>query len=141
MAANQSGIRDEDGTYSDWIELLNAGTISANLDGWFLTDETTNLTKWRFPAVTMLPNSYLLVFASGKNRTNNLNALHTNFQLNKDGEFLALVDPQTNVVSQFYPKYPAQFTDVSYGRDLGDLNVLGYFITPTPRAPNSTKGP
>src|SRR5439155_20560352 len=33
--------------------------------GWFLSDTLTNLTKWRFPRVVMLPDSYLMVFASG----------------------------------------------------------------------------
>ena len=41
-------IRDEDGDNSDWIELYNAGNSTVDLDGWYLSDATTNLTKWRF---------------------------------------------------------------------------------------------
>ena len=41
----------------------------------------------------MAPNSYLLVWASGKDRTNNISALHTNFKLGRDGGYLALVLP------------------------------------------------
>src|SRR5437763_8327243 len=70
MAANARTLLDEDGASSDWIELYNSGSDSVNLDGWFLTDATNSLTKWRMPAVTMLPDSYLVIFASGKNRTN-----------------------------------------------------------------------
>ena len=45
MASNQSSIRDEDGDHEDWIELLNQSTDTINLEGWFLTDNATNLNK------------------------------------------------------------------------------------------------
>ena len=142
MADNASGIKDEDGNRSDWLELLNTGLFQSSLDGWFLTDTPTNLTKWQFPAgmPPLQPNNYLLVWASAKNRTNPLAPLHTNFKLAKEaGNYLALVDPNTNVVSAFDP-YPAQQSDVSYGRDGTDTSLLGYYFTPTPGKVNSTAG-
>jgi hypothetical protein len=141
MSDNAHSIQDEDGSRSDWIEIYNAGPLSANLGGWFLTDATNNLTQWRFPSVTLDANKYLIVWASSKNRTNAGAPLHTNFKLEKSGEFLALLDPQTNIVSAFQPYYPVQQTDISYGRAAGDPNTLGYFSTATPGAQNSTSGP
>src|SRR5258705_11575809 len=83
-------------------------------------------------------NGYLRVWASSKNRTNPLGPLHTNFKLAKEaGNFLALVDAQTNIVSAFDP-YPAQTQDISYWRDRIDPNLVVYFTTPTPGAPNSS---
>src|SRR5262249_24701187 len=38
LTDNVSGIKDEDGNRSDWIEIFNPGPIDANLGGWFLTD-------------------------------------------------------------------------------------------------------
>src|SRR5262249_15431261 len=110
-------------------------------DRWFLTQTPTDLTTWQFPSgmPTLQPGSYLLVWASAKNRTNALAPLHTNFKLDKAGGYLALVDASTNVVSVF-ASYPPQFTDVSYGRDVVDPNLTGYFNTPTPRAQNSITG-
>ena len=70
LAQNSNGIRDEDGTRQDWIEMYNPGPLQINLQGWFLTDEKTNLTQWPLPDLTLSPNKYLLVWASGKNRTN-----------------------------------------------------------------------
>src|SRR5262249_34815130 len=81
LADNQTGIRDEDGTYQDWIELYNGSTIAVNLEGCFLTDSKLKLDNWRFPTVFMAPNTYLLVWASNKNRTNDPAALHTSFRL------------------------------------------------------------
>src|SRR5258706_5142942 len=68
MALNGNGIRDDDGNRSDWIELANRGFNTVNLDGWYLTDTETNLTKWHFPAATIQPNHFLIVLASGTDR-------------------------------------------------------------------------
>jgi hypothetical protein len=70
MADNNRTLHDEDGDRSDWIEIFNSGATTANLDGWFLTDDPLNLAKWRFPNVALSDNGYLLVFASEKNKTN-----------------------------------------------------------------------
>jgi hypothetical protein len=138
--ADNKNVHDEDGDSSDWIELFNPTGAAVNLGGWALTDDPKNLREWRFPNVTLVANSYLLVFASGKNRTNATGRLHTSFQLSAGGEFLALVDPLTNIISSFTPNYPSQQTDVSYGRDRVSPEIVGYFTTPTPGAPNSTVG-
>jgi len=48
MALKNTTLTDQDGQYSDWIELYNSGPDTVNLNGWYLTDNATNLTKWRF---------------------------------------------------------------------------------------------
>src|SRR6185503_19839857 len=140
MAENDNGIHDEDGDTSDWIELYNAGSDIVNLNGWYLTDDVLNPTKWRIPAAAVAPSGYLLIWASEKDRTNSPLAFHTNFKLESNGEYLALIDPNTNVVSAFAPSYPRQFPDVSYGRDRIDPALVGYYATPTPRNHNTTAG-
>jgi hypothetical protein len=116
MAVNNSGLTDQDGDSSDWIELCNEGGSAVNLSGWYLTDRATNLRKWAFPAVTLLPGQYLVVFASDKNRRVAGQELHTNFGLSGDGEYLALVQADGVTVEFAYsPAFPAQFSDVSYG--------------------------
>ena len=52
MASNLTGLRDEDGDTSDWIELQNTGTNTVNLANWTLTDSPFNLQLWAFPATT-----------------------------------------------------------------------------------------
>src|SRR5688572_7216350 len=111
VASNSNGLRDEDNDFSDWIEIFNGGTNTVNLDGWFLTDSPENLTRWRFPATNLAPNSFLIVFASGKNR---LAPLHANFSLGAGGEYLALVRPDgLTVASEFEPT--EQYPNISYG--------------------------
>src|SRR5687768_11394470 len=68
MASNQSSLVDDDGDFSDWIEIHNPDAVPVSLAGWHLTDSAKNKTKWTFPAVTVPAGGYLVVFASGKDR-------------------------------------------------------------------------
>ncbi len=116
LAVNAGGLADEDGEYSDWLELYNPAANAVNLDGWFLTDNIGLLVKWQFPATNLAAHSYLVVFASGKDRANVGAPLHTNFRLSSDGELLALVRPDgSSIVSYYAPRFPAQTANISYG--------------------------
>lgn len=79
LAVNDSSLQDEDGEESDWIEITNTGE-AVDLDGWFLTDDAANPTKWRIPAVTIGSGERLVVFASGKNRAVAGDELHANLR-------------------------------------------------------------
>ena len=116
MAINNSTLTDEDGTYSDWIELYNSSTNTVNLGGWYLADKATNLTHWQFPSTNLGPSKFLVVFASNKDRRVAGTPLHTNFKLSGSGEYLALVMPDgVTKTSEFSPDFPQQYADISYG--------------------------
>ena len=53
VASNAMGLTDEDGEFSDWIELHNTGATLVSLGGAFLTDDASNLVKWAIPAVDL----------------------------------------------------------------------------------------
>jgi len=120
MASNGSGLKDEDGDTSDWIEiavLSSPCNQPVDLSGWYLTDDPDDLTAWRFPSVEVSPDGFLVIFASGKDRSQAGSELHTNFKLGSGGEYLALVAPDgVTVVDEFAPEYPPQLTDISYGK-------------------------
>ena len=147
MASNTRSLRDERGEFSDWLEIYNPSPALLNLDGWYLTDSTNNLTKWRFPATPLPGGAFLVVFASGEDRDVPGSPMHTSFQLTASGEYLALVKPDgITVASAFTPTYPQQFPDVSHGvaqtqSPQGDTWEAGpsgvYFTRPTPGAPNA----
>lgn len=116
MASNQSGMTDEDGDRSDWIEIYNTGTEPASLNGWYLSDDASDLTKWRFPDQFIPMQSSLIVFASGKGRAVVGAELHTNFKLSSKGGFLGLIQPDGRTIAHAYdPPYPTQLPDISYG--------------------------
>lgn len=138
MAANTVTLADEDGTHSDWIEVHNPDNVPVSLAGWYLSDSGSNKTKWQFPAVTLQPGAYLVVFASNKNRANAGAPLHTNFALGASGEYLGLTKPDgVTVVSEFAPTFPAQEDDVSYGYGVAGA-AAGFLGQPTPGAANAT---
>jgi hypothetical protein len=116
MADNTVTVRDEDGAYSDWIEVHNPTAVPIDLTNWCLTDDASALSKWRFPAMSLGPGDFVIVWASGKNRRISGAPLHTNFSLAAGGEYLALVSPNgATVVHQFSPAYPPQNKDESFG--------------------------
>jgi hypothetical protein len=138
MASNTKTLA-EDGAYSDWIEVYNPDSATVNLGGWFLTDSAKNKTKWTFPSVSVPPKGFIVVFASSKDRRTGTN-LHTNFSLDADGEYLALIRPDGVAVTEFAPKYPAQQADISYGVtqfNSTGISEMGYLQSPTPGTANT----
>ena len=140
MASNDSTINDENGDRSDWIELHNASEADILLRNWALTDNLTEPRKWLFPNIILSAGDYLLVYASGKNRSERFGQLHTNFKLSANGEYLALTTPTGQPTSEYTPSFPSQFADTSYGTIPGTENTNGYFPRATPRKPNQTGG-
>ena len=103
---NSTGsLGDGDGNCSDWIEIWNPTDAPVNLGGWSLTVDPADLTKWSFPAITLRPDEYLLVFASGQPTDKYIDAggfLHSNFELNKAAAgYLALIDGSEQVVDEY----------------------------------------
>ena len=143
MASNLATIADENGDKSDWIELYNPNTFSLNIEGYHLTDDYTNLTKWELPSRSIPPKGYLIVYASKNDQINPEQEIHTNFSLKSDGEYLAIVSKNgTTVLQQFpsdYPNtllYPNQKEDISYG--IGADGTIGFFSPASPLMANTT---
>ncbi len=139
MAANSAGLTDEDGDYVDWLEIYNPGPGPVNLASWSLTDDAADPQKWPLPNRPLGPGEYLVIFASGKNRSTSAagSAVHSNFRLNQDGEFLGLYnlldDQWGDIISA---TYPAQFRDIAYGR-IDQHSRFAYLGQPTPGQPNN----
>ena len=145
MASNDGAlVVDEDGDDSDWIEIYSPSGEVANLEGYFLTDDASDLTKWVLPKGALGGCDYLLVWASGKDRSLVGGELHTNFSLKSGGEYLALVKPDgVTIVSEFGSDgadYPDQDGGVSFGR-IGEGQQMGYLSTATPGGKNSSGFP
>lgn len=68
VASNTGLTYDEDGDTPDWLELNNFGENLVDLSGYYLSDDSENLFKWQIPALSLVPNDPLLIYASGKDR-------------------------------------------------------------------------
>ena len=62
VSLNTRSLVDEDGDSSDWIEIENTDDADVSLEGWYLTDDPKDLTKWAIPAVTLRSNDFLIIF-------------------------------------------------------------------------------
>jgi len=114
MADNKKTIADQDGVFSDWIEIFNPSTSSVNLAGWALTDDPARQARWTFPSTNLAAKGYMVIFASGTSRTLLGQSLHTDFKLSANGEYLALLTPNGTIASEFNP-FAQQYADISYG--------------------------
>jgi hypothetical protein len=132
MADNEETLEDEDTDSPDWIEIYNGQNATVNLSGYRLTNIQGNNALWTFPSISLGPYAYKIVYASGKNRTVASGQLHTNFTLQKETGYLALIKPNgVTIASEFF--YGAQYPDVSYG-EKGPARTLGYLLPATPAA-------
>ena len=134
MALNVTGATDEDGDHPDWVEIHNPGPGSVDLTGWYLSDDPLDLMKWQFPAEVLAEDSYLVVFASDKDRAVAGSELHSNFKLKSEGEYLALIMADgVTIAQEFAPAFPPIGADLSYGLILG---AYEFMQSPTPGAAN-----
>jgi len=136
LASNASINQDPDfQDYSDWIEIYNTTEAAINLDGYYLTDNLEDTTKWQIPSNTTIESrGFLLFWADGRDQT--LSAYHTNYKLQKAGEEIGLFSPDGVLIDHFI--YDAQTTDISFGRQ-PDCNPNWYpFTFPTPNSTNNS---
>lgn len=144
MAQNRATLADEDGDFSDWIEIHNPTGQPVNLAGWHLTDRADDPTMWTFPPAILEPGAFLVVFASNKDRAFSGAELHTNFALAAAGEYLALIAPNgITRATEFAPVFPPQLADVSYGRAMaGDwVRLVGKSDPVRVHVPTESTGP
>lgn len=131
MASNNQTIADEAGNYDDWIEIYNDGEDSANVQGFFLTDNLNNPTKWAFPDTSIPSKRFLITWADADTGQGKL---HTNFKLSANGEQIAIFDGNNFIDSLTFGQ---QKTDISYGRYPDTSSNWYFFAEPTPGTSNN----
>jgi len=134
LASNTStNVSFDFSEYSDWIEIVNFNQVVIDISGYYLTDDAANPYKWKIPDHSLIGSVNAKIFwADGRDTL-----LHTNFKLDKDGEYIGLYDPSGNVVDSI--TFGLQKNDMSFGRLQGDINSWGYFSHPTPLKINSAE--
>lgn len=141
LASNRAGLVDRFGNRSDWIELFNPTDTPINLAGYSLTDQANLPQKWVFPRTTIAPRDFLIVFAVGQladaQSSDNQGRLYASFRLDAEGEYLAFVAPNGEVLQEWNPGFPSQLTDISYGESPSGKDA--FFPRPTPGSANGAR--
>ena len=112
MASNFIAVADQDGEYDDWVELYNGNNFDLNLNGYYLSDNENDLTKWSFPNVIIPANDYLIIWCDTAGSTQT--GLHTIYRLSADQEEVYLTSPTGVVVDAVH--YVNMPTDKGYAR-------------------------
>jgi len=138
LAVNAAGPLDNAGEREPWIELLNDGPLPVSLEGWFLADSFTDLTRWPFPAGFQIEERKLrLLWADGDPSQTTPDDAHTSFRID-NGSVLALVRMQAGVPTIVdYLRLPTLPPDTSYGSmPDGQALIRDVLAPPTPLEPN-----
>ena len=96
MEKNRSVGMDEDGDFSDWIEISNLSGAAVELEGWRIADRVDRW-GWTFGQTTLENGARLLVFADRKDRTGPVP--HTNFALSEE-DVVCLYDSEGAIVGR-----------------------------------------
>jgi len=132
MSSNQRFMTDEDGEYSDWVELYNYSNKDIDLSGYFLSDSSNNMDKYMFNDIVIKAHDYLIVYLSSKNK--NDNEIHTNFSLSEKDDYLVLSTYDGVVIDKV--KIVSLKDNISYGRNKDEWC---YYMYPTFGYENNTK--
>jgi hypothetical protein len=140
MARNKTGLTDNKGKYSDWIEIYNSGPEAIDMAGYFFTDTVgdpgkSKIKKGHPDSTTIKSHGYLVFFADGKPGRG---IRHLGFKLKKTGEQISLYkkeDQKYILVDQV--RYKAQFKDTSYGRVPDGSSKFFYIQTASPGFTNN----
>ena len=134
LADNNGGLSDEDGEYTDWIEIYNYGEEEINLKGYGITTDLEEPFYWTFPDINISPKSFIIVRASGKDRKDNLKFLHTNFKINKKGENIYLTHTSGEIIDSL--EVPESDENISFGRKPDGTNNYAILSKTTPGSSN-----
>ncbi|MFH2037107.1 MAG: CotH kinase family protein [Candidatus Zixiibacteriota bacterium] len=132
MADNDNIFADQDGEYDDWLEIYNLTDSTVSVNGYYLTDDISNMLQWAFPDTSITPGGYLLIWADDDTEQV---GLHANFKLSASGEVIILSSPLLETIDLVY--FDGQATDISHGRCPDGIDNWMFFSAPTPENENS----
>jgi len=130
MTGSVTWYKDENGKCHDYVEIHNTSSKAVDLEGWYLSDDDDNLTRWQFPAVTVPADGYLALHLSAENRVSG-ESIHVPFRLSSDGDTVLLTSPQGVVADRI--SVPRLNADQAWSRTGDSWTGL---MPPTPGAAN-----
>ena len=93
LASNQNIIPDENGVFSDAVELYNSSNSAISLQEYWLSDDLAQRFAWQLPALSLQPGEYLVVFCDGESYVSESGEIHAPFSLSRS-DTLVLTDHQ-----------------------------------------------
>ncbi len=112
MAKNFAGPQDENNEYDDFVELYNNSSASINLNGYFLTNKSSNAIKYEISNdIVIAAGAYQIVWLDNQDIQG---VQHTNFNLEGSGDDFMICDSDTTTVD--YIRFGSQLENATFGR-------------------------
>lgn len=111
VPANSNSGADPAGEFDDWVEIYNGSDEAINLEGYFLSDNHGNKTKYVFPNVMIEPQGILTIWCDDEIEQE---GLHAPFRLSASGEEVGFYNPDTTSLD--YVRYGDTANDIAVGR-------------------------
>src|SRR6185436_735653 len=91
QADNVTGITNQAGQHTAWVEIYNPTTNIVSLQDLWLANAYSNLAQWPFPTNASIgPGEFKVIFVDGQTNLSSLSELHANFALSSGSGSLAL---------------------------------------------------
>jgi hypothetical protein len=142
LPLNTTGLSDSAGDRDPWVELHNSGTVPISLEGMYLTDSYSNLTRWAFPAgSTLAAGEYRVIWLDGEPSETIGSELHAAFRLNGSGSIglVRIQNGEPAVVD--YISFSSATANSSIGASPNGQVNDRIVMSPTPGAPNLSTQP
>jgi hypothetical protein len=125
VASNKSSLLVNQNQTYDWVELYNAGNQALNLNGYFFTDDPTDLRKYKVNhnGLIVPAKGFLILYAADNF---SLGPQYLPFGLSSSGESFIITAPDAKTIIDRID-YPFLLTDVSIGRSPDGSNFIYYF--------------
>ncbi|MEG0863961.1 MAG: lamin tail domain-containing protein [Clostridia bacterium] len=111
MSANSSAVPDENGVFSDWLEIFNGTGNDLDMSGLLLTNRADRIT-FPFPEYTLKANERVVIFASDRYQLDSSKPFHGKFKLSSAGVHLYLYAPNMDLIDEVI--VPTLTADHSY---------------------------
>ncbi len=111
MASNQTAMPDENGVFSDWVEIWNSTDHAISLHNVGLSDDELSI-SFLFPKMEIMPGERIVVICDKTNQAVAGKPLHAKFALSTNGETVSLYDPNAYLIDSV--KTPILSADESY---------------------------
>lgn len=138
VAENFGKVEDQDdpGEYPDWLEIYNPGPAAVQLKGLSLSDNPREPEKYTIDdSITLAVGAFLLVYLDDDPEQSNTVNIHTNFSLDKGGEFIGLWGGRgTALIDGF--AFGSQLDNVALGRYPDGTGPRIVLTCTSPKAPN-----